>query len=48
LRDDGKGNLLLTLLSKTDHGGSMTISLVIVLAREDVEVHLHASLLGNI
>ena len=41
LTDDG-GNLLITLLSKTDHSGSMILCLVIVLAREDVEVHLHA------
>jgi cytosine/adenosine deaminase-related metal-dependent hydrolase len=42
LRDDGGGNLLLILLSKTDHSDSMMLSLAIVLAREDVEVHLHA------
>jgi len=41
LRDDAEGNLLLALLSKIDHSGSIYLSLVIMLARED-EVHLHA------
>jgi len=41
LRDDGKGNLLLALLSKTDHSGSIYLSLLITLARED-ELHPHA------
>jgi len=37
LRDNGGVNLLLTLLSQTDH----SVSMVIVLDREDVEVHHH-------
>jgi hypothetical protein len=43
LRDDGRGNLLLKLLSKTDHSGSIYLRLTIMLAREDDEGHLHAS-----
>ena len=41
LKDDG-GNLLLTLLSKTDHSGLMIFKLGDVLARKDVKMHLHA------
>ena len=38
----GGGNLFLTLLFKTDHLGSVTNGMTIVLAREDVEVHHHS------
>ena len=38
----GGGNLFLTLLFKTDHLGSVTNGMTIVLAREDVEVHVIA------
>jgi hypothetical protein len=40
--DVGGGNLFLTLVSRTDQSGSVMFNLVIVLAREDAKVHLHA------